>query len=75
MGGEGDHWELCKKFKLDHTDKWYMHNPETVQENWMHKIIWNFEIQTDHPISARILDLAVPADHEVRLKENKKRDK
>ena len=21
-------WELCKKFKFDHTNKWYMHNPD-----------------------------------------------
>ena len=26
-------WELCKKFKFDHTKKWYMHNPESVLEN------------------------------------------
>ena len=21
------HWELCKKLKFDHTNKWYMYNP------------------------------------------------
>ena len=21
------HWELCKEFKFDHTNKWYTHNP------------------------------------------------
>ena len=26
-------WELCKKFKFDHTNKWYMHNPAAVMEN------------------------------------------
>ena len=26
-------WELCKKFKFDHTSKWYMHNPESFLEN------------------------------------------
>ena len=30
-----------------------MHNLETVMENETHKIIWDFEIQTDHLISAR----------------------
>ena len=25
------HWELCKKFKFDHTNKWYIHNPEFVR--------------------------------------------
>ena len=23
-------WEMCKKFKFDHTNKWYMHNPAPV---------------------------------------------
>ena len=25
--------ELCKKLKFDHTNKWHMHNPESVLEN------------------------------------------
>ena len=68
------HWELCKKFK-------------SVQENETHKLPWDFEIQTDHLISARrpdlvivnkkkrtnrIVDFAVP---ELKIKENEKRDK
>ena len=40
------HWELWKKFKFDHKDKWYKHNPEPVVENKTHKILWDFEIQT-----------------------------
>ena len=24
------HWEMCKKFKFDHNNKWYMHNPAPV---------------------------------------------
>ena len=27
------HWELYKKFKFDHLNKWYMHNPASVLEN------------------------------------------
>ena len=30
-----------------------MHNPESVLENETHKILWDFEIQTDYQISAR----------------------
>ena len=30
--GKVIHWEFCKKFKFDYTNKWYMHNPETVQK-------------------------------------------
>ena len=46
----------CKKFKFDHTNKWYMHNLEFVLENETHEILWDFEIQTHHLISARRLD-------------------
>ena len=81
------HWELCKKFKLNQTNKWYMHNPEPVLENETHKLPSNSEIQTDHLISARRPDLiiinkkkrlciivkfAVPAKHKVKLKESEK---
>ena len=33
------HWELWKKFKFDYTNKWYMHNLESVQENETYKIL------------------------------------
>ena len=47
------YWELCKKPKFDHTTKWYMHKLESVREIETTKILWDFEIQTDHLISAR----------------------
>ena len=31
--GKVIHWEICKKFKSDHTNKWYMHNLAPVLEN------------------------------------------
>ena len=55
--GKVIHWELCKKFKFDHTSKWYMHNPAPVLENGTHKLLWDFDKQTDHLISARKPDL------------------
>ena len=51
------HREMCKKSKFDHTNKWYKHNPASVLENDTHKLLWDFNIQTDHLISARIPDL------------------
>ena len=30
-----------------------MHNPESVLENDTHKILWDFDAQTDHLLSAR----------------------
>ena len=77
------HWELCKRLKGDHADKWYMQKLESVQEN---KILWDFEIQIDLQIPVRRLDLVlinkkkisfhlIPADHRVKIKESKKIDK
>ena len=37
--GKVIHWEMYKKFKLDHTNKWYMHNPAPVLENDTHKLL------------------------------------
>ena len=88
--GKATHRELGKKFEFDHTNKSYIHNPESVPENEMHKVLWDFQILTDHLISARrpnlvtvnkkkktcrIMDFAVLADHRVKLKESEKRDK
>ena len=83
-------WEMCKKLKFDHTNKWYMNNPVPVLENNTHELLWDFDIHTDYQISARIPDLiiinkkkrtwkivdfAVPADHRIKLKECEKKDK
>ena len=35
-----------------------MHNPVPVLENDTHKLLWDFDIHTDHLISVRRLDLA-----------------
>ena len=40
-------------------NKWYRHNPEPLLENETHKIIWDFEIQVDHLISAKQPDLVI----------------
>ena len=53
MMGQVIHLELCKKFKFDQTNKWYVNNPAFVQENETHELLWNFNIKTDHLISAR----------------------
>ena len=54
-----------------------MHNPESVQENEMHKLLWDFEIQTNHLISARRPDLVIINNNKNKKKEkeSKKKDK
>ena len=36
-----------------------MHNPASVLENDTHKLLWYFDIHTDHLISARRPDLII----------------
>ena len=57
--GKVIHWEMCQKFKFDHTNKSYMHNQASVLENDPHKFLWDFDIHTDHLISARRPDLII----------------
>ena len=56
---KGIHWEICNKLKFDHTNKRYIHNPASVLENGAHKLLWNFDIQTDHLTSVRRPDLII----------------
>ena len=47
-----------------------MHNPESVQENEMHKVLWDFEIQTDpHSLS----QTARPSDSKKKKEEKKEK--
>ena len=88
--GKVIHREMWKKFKFDHANKWYMHNPAPGLENDTQKLHGDFDIQTDHLISARrpdfiiinkkkkickTVDFAVPADHRIKLNECEKRVK
>ena len=61
-----------------------MHNPESLLDNETHKLLWNFEIQTDHLIMTITSDcqqkrepagFAVPANHRIKLKESEKSGK
>ena len=45
--GKVIHWEMCKKFKFDHTNKWFMLKATPVLENDEHKHLWGFDTQTD----------------------------
>ena len=61
-----------------------VYKQESILENETHKVLWDFEIQTDHVIPPRRLDLKiinkkrkknrqiaiVTADHRVKIKES-----
>ena len=63
-----------------------MHNPAPVLENDTRKLLWNFDVQTarrpdliiinkEKERTCKIVDFAVPADHRLKPKECKKKDK
>ena len=66
-----------------------MHNPVSVPENDINRLLWDFDIQRGHLVSARrpdlilinkkkrtckIVNFAVPADYTIKLKECEKKD-
>ena len=67
------YWEMCKKFKFDHTNKWYMHNPASVLENATHKLLWDFNIQMDPLIPARRPDIIIINKKKKKKKKKKER--
>ena len=81
------HWDLCKKYGVKVQLMWYDHVPEKVKETDHVKILWDFNIHTDHVIEHRrpdvvvldkhekmchLIDKAVPGDSRVASKENEK---
>ena len=79
------HWNICKKNRLKHREKWYEHVPEGAVENEQIKVLWDINIQCDNLIEVRrldlividkkekkgiIIDIAVPAD--LRVEKNEK---
>ena len=67
-----------------------MHNLESVLENEMHKLLWDFEIETNHVIAGRrsnlvintqnkttcrMVNILIPDDHKVNLKESENKGK
>ena len=85
------HWNLCKKYQMPCSNKWYEHQPQPVTENENAKLLWDYSIRTDRVIPAHrpdltlvdktinkvsLIDVAVPWDSRAEQKEQeKKRDK
>ena len=83
-------WKLARKCNFEAGDQWYEHEPESVLESEDYKILWNFNIQTDHVVEARrpdlvvadkkrrtckIIDFAVAGDSRIEEKEKEKIEK
>ena len=84
------HWDICKKNKLEHIEKWYKHASEGAVVNEKIKVLWDINIQCDNLIEARrpdlividkkeqkgiIIVIAVPADVRIEEKEKGKVEK
>ena len=84
------HWNICKDAGIEVSQKWYEHVPDPVIETEEKTILWDFSIHTDRTIKANrpdliikdkktkkclLIDVAVPADKNVTIKEFEKRSK
>ena len=50
-----------------------MHNPASVLENDTHKLLWDFDIQTNHLISARRPELIITKKKKKKKKKKQKK--
>ena len=81
------HWSICKDHDIEITDKWYQHEPETVTHN-KDKNIRDVPVNTDRTITAnrpdilikdsvnstcKLIDMTVPLDRNIALKEMAKK--
>ena len=70
-------WEMCRKYGIECTDKWYDHQPLTVAENGEVRITWDTTVYTDKALKnnlphislvqkdaqeCTLFDIVVPAD-------------
>ena len=76
------HWNLCKKYHLPASKKWWEHNVEKVLQNKEVKILWDFKIQTDKHLAHNVphitvvekkqvwlIDVVIPGDSRIDQKE------
>ena len=59
LGQQGDPLRNVQEISIRPYNKSYMHNPAPVLENNSYKLLWDFNIQTDHLIPARRPDLKI----------------
>ena len=62
--------------KFIHTAKWHTYKPEYAQENEIHKILWEFEIQTYYLNPARRPSLImINQKNQIKIKKTKQKKK
>ena len=83
------HWNLCKKYQIPCSSKWYENQPQPVTEDDNAKLLWDYSIRTDNVIPAHrpdltlvdktinkvsLIDVAVPWDSRAEQKEQEKKE-
>ena len=84
------HWEMCRKYGIECTNKWYDHQPLSTAENGEVRITWDMTIFTDKVLKHNrpdttlmhkdtqkwtLIDIAVPADQNIIQTEEEKIEK
>ena len=53
------HLEMCRKYGIECTDKWYDHQPLAVAENRDVRITWDMTVYTDKKLNHNRLDITL----------------
>ena len=84
------HWEMCRKYGIECTDKWYDHQPLPIAENGEVRITRDMTISTDKVLKHNwpditlvhkdtkkwtLIDIAVPVDQNIPRTEEEKVEK
>ena len=84
------HWDMCRKYGTQCTDKWYDHQPLPIAENGEVRINWDMTIYTDKVLRHNrpditlihkdtqkwtLTDIPVPADQNITWTEEEKVEK
>ena len=53
------YWKISKEFGIEVKERWYEHEPKTVNENDSVTILWDMPIHTDRTIAANRPDIVL----------------
>ena len=81
------HWKISKEFGIEVKERWYEHEPKTVNENDSVAIVWDMPILIDRTIAANrpdivlknkenktclVIDITIPLDTNTSVKTTEK---
>ena len=81
------HWKISKEFGIEVKERWYEHEPKTVNENDSVAIVWDMPMHIDRTIAANrpdivlknkenktylVIDITIPLDTNTSVKTTEK---